>query len=73
MNYQDLFTGCATLLFLALFIVAAVPQLSRRMANFWLAHSEAMIVFWAWQATAFRAYGVEFRKVHRAAGEELES
>ena len=70
MNYQDLFTGCATLLFLALFIVAAVPDLCLWMARSMYAHQFAMRTFWAWQVAAFQAYGKEFR---RAAQEARES
>ena len=70
MDYRDLFNGCATLLLLAAFIVAAVPDLSLWAAQTLYAHSIAMRTFWAWQVSAFQAYGKEFR---RAAQEARES
>jgi hypothetical protein len=65
MSNGDLLTGLTTLLLLALFVVAAIPQLSRNLANLVWAHSEAMSVFWAWQAAAFKAYAMEFQKARR--------
>ena len=72
MSNGDLLTGLTTLFLLAVFIVAAIPQLSRQLANVVYAHSEAVAVFWAWQAAAFKAYAMEFEKAKRAArGEEV--
>ena len=69
MSNSDLLTGLTTLLLIALFVVAAIPQLSRRLANLIYAHSEAVAVFWAWQAAAFKAYAMEFEKAAREAKE----
>lgn len=69
MSNSDLITGLSTLLMLAVIVVAAIPQLSRQLANCLYAHSESMGVFWAWQAAAFKAYAAEYRKAIREARE----
>jgi hypothetical protein len=70
MNYRDLFTGSATLLLLAVSIVALVPDLSLWAAQTLVAHSVATRAFWKWQARAFAEYVRVFR---RAAAEARET
>jgi hypothetical protein len=60
-NYRDLFTGSATLLLMAVSIVAAIPDLSLWMARTLYAHSVAVRCFWRFQARAFAEYVLAYR------------
>ena len=66
MNYRDLFTGCATLLLLAILIVGTIPDLSLWAAQTLYAHQLAMRSFWRGQARAF----AEYARVYRNAAAE---